>query len=653
MNGLIKFLKSKTLSGHQITIPRAKENIVTPSEKRRVELDVFGDLSKMICNTIGPAGGNTLVTEPYATTPIFPTKDGFRVMNNHNYDDIYYESIYRIIRDICGRMNTAVGDGTTSGIPIGNNLYRKLIGYMSKHRELTPFGVKKILDEILKTVCDVLKNNGYVQNISELSKECRVEIYRKIATISANNDSYIANMVAEAYAASDSPETFIDIQQATGEEDSVDKDLGFELTSGYLIRHMANNADGVTAEYDKPLYLLIDGPLLDHDVNALKQFIEWGCINQGFPMVVIASEFSKNAMDFFVKCRTAYPVGRNGQLVKLPVLAMIVNTMSEYGIARMGDLEAALGAKSIQTNTGRLQNCPNNEQEFLALCGRSDNITMKPHYARIRGGAGTPEERKARIDELEQLVKQASDGGTKGLMEMGRIEMLKRRIGMLRGEMHCIHVGGDSFKEKQSRALIFEDAVMAVRACVVNGVTLGGNVSIKHAIMHHRDDIVSAIMKSLYDGQTHNVLIGGSMMKVEKTIDALLDIVAEASTSAFRAVFANATTDKKFIKNCFADFYQDPEYPRTYDLIKGRFQMFPRCGNTKFNDTPNQILETTKLFGKDQDAEIIKYVKDDLPSLMVPGNTDTELLRSVFSILGLFLTSNQLMSVHVQKENKI
>jgi hypothetical protein len=108
-----------------------------------------------------------------------------------------------------------------------------------------------------------------------------------------------------------------------------------------------------------------------------------------------------------------------------------------------------------------------------------------------------------------------------------------------------------------------------------------------------------------------------------------------------------------FVRYAVRLFDDSLAYHSSPILIKGRFQMFPRCGNTKFNDTPNQILETTKLFGKDQDAEIIKYVKDDLPSLMVPGNTDTELLRSVFSILGLFLTSNQLMSVHVQKENKI
>ena len=243
MKNLFENSNSKSIVKHQIKVPRARENIVPPKAMKKVFLNVFDDLSRMIKYTIGPAGGNTLVTEPYASTPIYPTKDGFTVMNNHIYDNPTYESIYRIVRDISGRTNQELGDATTSSVVIAADFYKRITHYLSRHKEITPYGAKNLLDSVLTAITNGLKENNYIAKIDTLPKKEKIEIYRKIATIAANNDSSIADVIAEAYDKAHTEHPFIDVQKSYNAETTVDTDVGFEIPYGYNINYMANAAD--------------------------------------------------------------------------------------------------------------------------------------------------------------------------------------------------------------------------------------------------------------------------------------------------------------------------------------------------------------------------------------------------------------------------
>lgn len=628
-------LFNKKIESHQISTPRATENIIPPKEMKKVISDVFDDLSRMIAYTIGPCGGNTLVTEPYALTPIFPTKDGFEVMNNHIYNDIPYESIYRVIRDISGRMNEAVGDGTTSGVIIAADLYKRITKYLANHKDITPYGAKKLLDVIYDKLVEEFKSYNYVVDTSKLSIDEKVKVFKKIATISANNDSDIGGKVASVYEKSQSEYTFVDIQDSSNENDVIETNLGFELTSGYILRHMANNADGITAEYSDPLFLLVDGPITPEDTPQVEKMIETACVRLQRPFVIFASEFCKECMDMFVHFRTAYPMqDKTGRQVaiKLPILAIMLNTGSEYGISRIQDLEACLGAKAIQTNTGRMQNCPTTDQEFMLLVGRADSIKCVPYYTRIRGGAGTQAERQARIDEIERLIKENADAAQHGTFEQSRIDMLRRRAGMLKGEMHCIKVGGNSYKEKKTRHMIYDDAVQAVKACVNNGISLGGNVSISHCINHHKDEIIDAVMNTVTaPGTTYNVMINSTPDKLRRAVECILNIVSESSLAAFKAVFNNATNNKRWVNKIFKTI-KTSDSVCTYNLISGK----------------TETLENVSKNISNQSTDVLP----EFPDLIVPGNTDSELLKSVFCIIGLFITSNQLISLIPQSNSK-
>ena len=605
---------------HQINANRATENIIPPKQMERIIQDVFDDLARMIAYTIGPAGGNTLVTEPYASTPIFPCKDGFRVMNNHIYDNPAYESIYRIIRDISGRMNEILGDATTSGVVIAKYFYTSIHRYIKRHKEITPYGIGNLLKITLEVLeKELLKpENGYVYDLKNLSKDKKVEVYKKIATISANNDTDIGGKVANIYKETSSDYAYIDIQRSMNSEDRIDVNLGFEMPYGYINGHMANSADGITAEYDDPLFLLVDGPLLDPDLDNVKKFVRWVTeeLDNPRPLVIIAGEYSKKVYDFLSECRTGVIRQiRGGQqvVVKLPVLAINFSMLSEDGVAQVQDLEAILGAKALQTNNGRLQQCPDNAILLLQLLGRADHVLTKYAYTRIRGGGGDEAGRKGRIAEIEKLIKLTEDDAQHGVLAKARLEKLKRRIGMLQGEMHCIYVGGESYKGKTNRSLIYEDATMAVKACIDNGVTLGGQVSIADCIKNHRYTIVDNILAIMQDENNPVNIFTGKYRNDIKVINDMLDIISKTSKSAFMAVFKNASNDRRWIKSTFKKFSE--EYT-TFNLITNKFETFE-----KKND------------------EII------FPDLIVPGNTDVELLKSVFEIVNLFITSNQLISL--------
>jgi chaperonin GroEL len=603
----------------QVKIRRAVENIVPPNETLKMFKDVFGDASRMMKCTVGPSGGNTLITEPYAETPVFPTKDGFRVMNNHVYDDIPYEATFRMIRDLSIVVNQQVGDGTTSVVIIADAIYNGMIEFLKKNKDITPYGVKNIFDLILKEVSTIL-DREYIKDIKDLDIKERIKIYEKIATIAANNDSRIGRTVAGVYEKSGSDYTYIDIQESMVENDIMDVNVGFEITSGYIDRHMVTNADGITCEYTNPVYLIIDGPLIAEDLPSLQQWVAWS-LEVNVPLVIIAAEYQKEIFDFFVRCRTTgfnVPTKNGIATIRAPILAIILDTRSEYGMSRLHDLECALGAKALTTNNGKLMEPPKNITDFKLLVGRSDSVLSKPHYIRIRGGAGSRAERDARIAEINRDIEASRDTYQHGIMEAGRIETLRRRAGMLQGEMHIIKVGGDSYKEKKNRALIFEDAVMTVKNSIKYGITLGGNVSIYRAIMYNIDTIVNNIINELSNG-TFNIMIGATDAKLRKVIKAILHVIAEGSLAAFKAVFDNATGNTKFKREIFNEI----KYGRTcktYNILSDNFEEFK--GN-------------------------------DIPSLVSPGNMDKEILRAIFSILGLFLTSNQLVTVHTKKDNKV
>jgi hypothetical protein len=215
---------------------------------------------------------------------------------------------------------------------------------------------------------------------------------------------------------------------------------------------------------------------------------------------------------------------------------------------------------------------------------------------------------------------------------------------MLQGEMHVIRVGGDSYKEKKNRALIYEDAVLAVKSSIQHGVMLGGNVSICHAIYYHKEEIINDIIKAIYS-ETRNIMINMTETKIRKAVNDVLMVIADESLTAFRAVFDNASDDKKFKRNIFKTIKHSKSC-LTFNLLKNKFEGF-------ISDKGERLYDDRVIIPVVKGEKLYDDVEDIFPDLISPGNMDKEILRATFSILGLFLTSNQLITVHVKRDNKV
>jgi chaperonin GroEL (HSP60 family) len=371
------------------------------------------------------------------------------------------------------------------------------------------------------------------------------------------------------------------------------------------------------------MYLLVDGPLLDYDLNAIGTFVNKVCIAMKRPLVIMASEYSQAAINWFIQLRSGVQVGESEELVRIPILAIIVNTANELGNERLRDLEAALGAKALPTKEGKLLDPPN-ANTILSYLGRSSKIKTVPFYCRIIGAQGDEGEIAGRVAEIQKEIAAKSDSAQDETVGYERVESLKRRIAMLNGEMCSIKVGGIGYKEKEMKRLLVEDAVYATKATIDKGITIGGNVSIYQCINTYRNDIENEITANLIKAKA-SIIIGNNEKDIKKVVSKLLDIVSTSFLSAYHNVLMNAFDNNHKVNKIINEIKKSQPNAISFNIVKGEYEEFDRN-----NHSVNQVLGT------------VNY----LPDLIVPGNTDIELMKSVFGIIGIFITSNQFMTFH-------
>lgn len=619
-----------------LIVERGVINTIDKNQRRKIILNVLKDIADTVGHTLGPFGSYTLLTEPYGASPVVPSKDGFRIMTNIRYDNPIYDSVYRVSRDISSRLNQLVGDSTTTGNEIVYWFYKEVdellndkswFKFWKKKVNITPAGVDHILKEIQNQLIEILKDtkNGYIKDFKplhnitdevELAKEKlhREEIYSHVGTIAANNDKDIGERIAKLFSINHSPETFINVERADGDETHIEADMGFEMSAGHIHRLMATEQDGIVAQYEDPMFLLIDGPLTGHDIHAFGSWVEAICLRENRPLVVIASEYTQELMNLFIQSRAGYEVARpdgTTEMRRLPIIALMIDGSNDFGSARLRDLEVVLGAHALPTKDGKLFNPPKSIESLIGILGNASMIKTAPFFSRILGGKGDREVIQARINELQKDLDNRVLLDSMG--SQAHVATIQKRIAMLSGRMSTIYVGGSTYKEKESKRQVYEDAVCAIRSTIEHGYTLGGNVSVPNAInKYHREVIIKNIIKALYMKKA-NVCLGNSEADMRERVDLLLTIVERTFTTAYEKVLSFAGFDKRKIKNIIKKCTQYKDITMTYNLM----------------------IDDYEVLNGDRPAE-----------LLVAGNTDVELIKAIFAVSLTFLTSDQLMTLY-------
>ena len=610
-------------------------NLVAHEKSRKIIYEVMNDLAS-VKSTLGPGGKANLVHDPEDMS-VYPSKDGFRLVMGMHYDDYFYDTILKTIRDASEHNNRMIGDGTTSAIVILEKFYTTLEKYVSEHAEgfqhISLTGVVNILKTLKSVLKEELISKGYIKFLKDYDIDTQKAIITKVATIAANNDrtvgEYIAKLFNNIIEKGKGDELFVDIKPNYMNETDESTEIGFRMPCGYIHRVYATERDGVTAIYKDPRFLLIEGPIMEGDIEVIDPIIMYTAFELNKPIVIIASEYVGKVAQYLYSLRLGGSERPNPEFnPKLPedqeknprvfilppidVLPLQYGTDNDTGHERMVDLETALGGRAIPALTQHWE-MGKNPNEWDTILGRAKSITTVPHDSSITGGMGETakiEGRIAKITEDLDAMKLADTNAS-----IGRIEEYRERIGMLNSNMVTIRVGGGSFKDRKYNVLVYEDAVYAVKSTIKNGFTLAGQVSIQNLIKNHKASIVDKVFDRL-KAEGRNVTFGANRRKIlADAISAILNIISDTFSEAYKIAIENAILDTNERNHIYSEIYnRDKNECMAYNLMTDTYESL---------HPDNQML--------------------------VPGNTDYETFAAVIEITNIFLNTDNLETLYIPR----
>jgi chaperonin GroEL len=607
-------------------------NLVDHETFKKIVRDVLRDVGS-VRSTLGPGGKANLVHDSNNMS-LYKSKDGFRDIMDMHYDDYFYDAVLKLIKDVSAYNNAIIGDSTTSAAVILEKFYIQLEDLVEAHNDgfkyISLTGVVNILESLKVVLKEELKTKGYVQFLNDYPLEEQKKIVRKVATIAANNDKTVGDYVAKRFdkiiESGNADELFVDITPNYSKDTSESSEIGFRMMHSYIDRIYTTEPDGATAIYENPRFLIIEGALIEKDIETIRDIVDYVCFLNGAPLVIIASEFTKPVAQWLYSLRLGgqkreffdKQMNRNRTCILPPfsIIPIEISAGDDESHDRYVDLETALGGRAIPAITQTWDSLGTTAEEWEKILGGAEKITCIPFETSIMGGKGDKKKIDARIEKLQNELDHMimiSDGGASEL----RKASYQERIGLLKSNMVSIRVGGATFKERQYNCLVYEDAVYALKSTIKNGFTLAGQVSLIHLIRHHSDEIVEKVISKL-ETEGRNVTFGKHRDEALKAaIKSILDVISETFTVAYETALENAIFDKNELEEIKKTIYDEAnEKPMSYNLITGEY-------------------ETLAL-------------KSDC-NMLVAGNTDYETFASNVGIASLFLNVDNLETLYIPR----
>jgi len=597
------------------------ENIIDTAEFHDNVDFVFSKIANSVGKTLGPAGSYIMISNIDSQSPVYPTKDGYTVVQEYKFNDQVKYFIAEIIKDITRRMNVNVGDSTTSGVVIAYQLYKYLMSYdiTQKYPEmgsiLPTISIRIILETIRKVITSkLIADPNYI--LKDLDRDIENEYIRKVAMVSANNDPEIGNMVSDLFIKRESSHVFVTAEVSTSDETYVDKEVGFQFGSGFINPIMANQNDRITCKLTAPKFFLVDGSLTLSDMKTLDMVIDYVIMDLKRPIVLIAKDYDQPVLNMLIRRCTRSVVMRGSTPTnheKEPIVALTINTEYEKSKDRFEDLRILLGCEVVETKKGEIINFKNNADFIDKFLGEAAEFNGTQLSTRIKRGAGDKSVVLERIAHIEKRIKEVELN--EGILSFSSADSLRRRIAMMNSDMSIIKVGGPNDKERRAKKLIFDDSILACMSAVSSGVSIGGNVNIPHCIGKFNDELVKEITEDIVTGSRH-IVYGNKYEDVSKIVKDILGFVSESFTTAYKVAIENTVGKNTTI------------YEKILNLVYNEDSL--KCEKPcMFNLVTNELVDLES--------------KNSIP---VPANTDTELMTSIFGTVGTFISSSQFLAVY-------
>lgn len=407
---------------------------------RNKVLEGVNTLADYVATTLGPKGQNVLIHQKDQRP--FITKDGVTVAQNVSFEDPHMNAGAEVVKQVSAMTNAEAGDGTTTS----TILAREILRQANKHIEagVSPIEIKRGLDKCCEVVC---------QGITDLSKPVSsVEDIRHIATISANNDTVIGDLVAEAVDKVGKNGS-ISIEDAKSHETTLELVEGFKFRSGYAARAFVTDERRGLIKYDNPMFLITDSKI--DQVNDILPALEIAA-RENRPFVIVADDIEGQALAALIM---------NTIRGSMKVAAVKAPSYGEDRRGIMSDLAIATGAKFFQQSLGHKLT-----EVSLVDFGKSSAVEISKAGTTVVDGEGDYEEVENRVEEITNEIKDTED--------LHAAQRLQDRITRLSSGVAIIRVGASSEVEMIEKKHRIEDALEAVNSAQQEGVVPGGGVTL-------------------------------------------------------------------------------------------------------------------------------------------------------------------------------
>jgi chaperonin GroEL len=469
------------------------KKILFGQEARNKVLKGVNILADTVKVTLGPRGRNVALEKSFGSPVI--TKDGVTVAKDIELEDKFENMGAQMVREVASKTADIAGDGTTTATVLAQAIFQeghKFVTAGANPMELKR-GIEKAVEAVVKDLESQSKKVGSKKEIEQ------------VATISANNDSYIGQQIAEAMEKV-GRDGVITVEEAKGMESSLDVVEGMQFDRGYLSPYFATNPEKMEADLAEALVLVFE-----KKISAMKPMLPLleQVARAGRPLVIIAEDVEGEALATLVV---------NKIRGTLNIVAVKAPGFGDRRKEMLEDIAILTGGKVITEDLGLKL-----EAVTIADLGSAKKIIVTKENTTIVGGAGKPADIKGRVAQIRAQIENTSSDYDK--------EKLQERLAKLAGGIAVIKVGAATETEMKEKKDRIDDALNATRAAVEEGIVAGGGVALLRA--------QATIDKlSLHDDEK----LGAQIVK--KSLEAPLRIIA-ANAGVDASVVVNAIRNEK------------------------------------------------------------------------------------------------------------
>ena len=417
----------------------AKQIIFDEAARKKILAGVTV-LAKAVKATLGPKGRNVVIDKKYGSPLI--TKDGVSVAKEIELEDAFENMGAQMVKEVANKTSDNAGDGTTTATVLAEAIYRE--GLRNVAAGSNPIFVKRGIDKAVDAaVKELAKNSKNVKDSEEI---------RQVATVSANWDTEIGDIIAEAMNKVGKDGT-ITVEEAKTIETSLDVVEGMQFDKGYLSPYFVTNTENMECVLEDA-YILVHEKKISN-LNELLPILQ-AVAKTGKPLMVIAEDVEGEALAALVV---------NKLRGMLNVCAVKAPGFGDRRKAMLEDIAILTNGRCITEDLGiKLENIQ------LADLGKAKRITVGKENTTIVEGAGKSSDIQARVKQLRKAIEETSSDYDR--------EKLQERLAKLAGGVAVINIGAATEPEMKEKKARVDDALHATRAAVEEGISAGGGVAL-------------------------------------------------------------------------------------------------------------------------------------------------------------------------------